>query len=472
MTLRPAAVALLALLLFPIAAHAHGVLRRSVPAAGARLDEVPRQIRLTFNEAPTLAFTRVALRAATGADIRLASVRIETDSVAVADIVTPLAPGEYVIAWQVAGADGHPVRGEFRFSVAPGAAGSAPATDSIGGEAGALVPAPGAPATPAAHHAPRAADTATFDAESPAFVAVRALLYFGLVVTIGAVAFRGLVVRRGPIGPEAAAIRADATHRAATIGMWAARVTLLASALRLLAQSMAMHGDEALALPLVGTMVTQTLWGWGWVAQVLAAIAAERAFHRARRDTAATRASAPTGAWSIATAAVAVLAVTPSLASHAAAAERFMPAAVVADALHVVAAGAWMGGLALLLLAGLPSARAAERRLDAFAGLVRAFSPVALAAAATLAVTGTFAAWLHIGTLQALTSLPYGRVLLIKLGTLAAVAALGFVNWRFVLPVLHSDAGLRRFRRSGMTELAVGALVIVATAVLVALPTK
>lgn len=466
----PAVLALLALLLVPAAAHAHGVLRRSEPAAGARLTEVPRQLRLTFNEPLVPAFTRVTLRAASGDLVALAPLRIEGDTIVVADVTGALAPGAWTIAWQVAGADGHPVRGEVKFTIAAGAAGLDQPGDSIGGEAGALVPAPAQPGPPAAHHHPATTSETAFGAESPAFVAVRSLLYFALLVVIGAVAFRQVVLRRGLADPAHRTLHDTAELRAAAIGVWAARATVVIALLRLLAQSYAMHGADLLDATLLTTMVTQTLWGWGWVAQVVAALVAERAFHGAHR--AGASGGATGGAWSLATAAAVVLAVTPSLASHAAAAPRLVPLALLADSLHVLAAGAWMGGLLLVLLAGVSSILVADRaRLGPLGSLVRAFSPVALTAAAVLVITGVFAAWLHVGTVGGIVATTYGRVLLLKLGILAAVGALGFVNWRFVLPLLESHTGVRRFTRSGAAEVGVGALVVLVTAVLVALPT-
>jgi putative copper export protein len=102
---------------------------------------------------------------------------------------------------------------------------------------------------------------------------------------------------------------------------------------------------------------------------------------------------------------------------------------------------------------------------------VNAFSPVALACAAAIATTGVLAAWMHLGTLSALWASDYGRVLLVKLAVIAIIAAFGAVNWRVLRPAMGDVAGARRIRGSAMTELAIGALVLAVTAVLVATPT-
>jgi putative copper export protein len=101
---------------------------------------------------------------------------------------------------------------------------------------------------------------------------------------------------------------------------------------------------------------------------------------------------------------------------------------------------------------------------------VNAYSPWALAFAATVVVTGAASAWLHLDAPAALWSTAYGRTLLVKLALLAPVLALGAYNWRRVRPALHDAAGVARLRRSAAAELAIGALVLAVTAVLVATP--
>src|SRR5262245_19665311 len=85
-------------------------------------------------------------------------------------------------------------------------------------------------------------------------------------------------------------------------------------------------------------------------------------------------------------------------ASHAVAAEPWRAAALIADALHLVAAGVWLG--ALLPLAWLLRAASVEAGADArpYAVLaIRRFSAVALAAILTLVVTGLWNTWVEVG---------------------------------------------------------------------------
>ena len=488
------AVALGCLLLgVPRPLWAHGALRSSVPAKGAHLASVPKELRLTFTEAPELAVTVISLTGPDGRAVPLSPITRAGETRAAARVIVtpiqgPLAAGAYTVRWQIAGADGHPVRGTFEFVIAPGAAGAVPA--SAGGSAApsAVDPrtSPAAPASDTArhdepvavprtdagaeaHHDPTALPTGPgFDAEAPVYAGVRWFTYLGLLGLIGAVAFRfvvlGLAARRGD--PAADAVVPGAAERAATLGGWSALVLVAAAAARLAAQSVAMHGGVgAFDWSLISGMLTRTTWGWGWLLQAAAALTAIVGFRRAR-------AHERTG-WVVAAVAATVAAVTPGLSGHAASSPRLPALAVAADALHVVGAAGWLGSLLVLLAAGVPAALAlgAPSRGRAVAALVSAFSPTALAFAGLAALTGLYAAWMHVGTLRALWETRYGVVLLTKLGVLSLVAFTGAYNWLRVRPALGDDRGTARLRRSAGVELAVTVLVLAATAVLVATPT-
>jgi putative copper export protein len=167
-----------------------------------------------------------------------------------------------------------------------------------------------------------------------------------------------------------------------------------------------------------------------------------------------------------------LLAWVPALSGHAAAAERLPALSIVADTLHVLGAGLWMGTLAVLLAAGLPAVLSRPGGGPApLAAMVNAFSPVALAGGGVVAATGLVNALFHLGSPADLFGTTYGRALLLKLGLLAGVAALGAYNWRVVRPGLEKPETAARLRLSATTELALGVVVVFVTAILVALPT-
>ncbi len=297
---------------------------------------------------------------------------------------------------------------------------------------------------------------------SPAYVAIRWLTYAAIMIAIGAVAFRDVVLaalRRSAAAPpgliEAAAARAAAIGRGALVFL------LLAAGARLLAQAsaVAMPGEEAM----MQTVLFGTTWGWAWLLQVAAAAGGILAFHFARRTP---------RAWPIAGVAASLLALTLALSGHAAAVERFTTAAVLIDTLHVLAVSAWLGTLVFVVGVGVPETLGADGGgQPALAAMVNAFSPAALVFAGTAAATGVVSAAFQLGALSALWASAYGRTLLLKLAAVGLVIAAGAYNWRRVRPALGESAPAGRLRTSGGAELIGAAIVLLITAILVAVPT-
>ena len=104
------------------------------------------------------------------------------------------------------------------------------------------------------------------------------------------------------------------------------------------------------------------------------------------------------------------------------------------------------------------------------ADLVNSFSPLALVAASIVAITGTTTAWLHLKRISALWTTSYGIALVIKLALVLIVVSFGAWNWRRVRPSLGGEGSELTIRKSATVELAFAALVLVATSVLVSLP--
>ena len=474
-------VLLLSLVALPRPALGHGALKSSNPKAGAHLAAAPRELRLTFTEPAELAVTRIELLAPDGTAVTLAPLRIgDSTTVVVTDIVGVLVAGTYTVAWQVVGRDGHPVRGRFRFTIAPGATGlgvgaAAASADSAhvdGATATATaVAASGVEraeraehAEHAEHHDPTALPVgAGFDAESPLYAGVRWLGYVAMLALVGTVGFGRVVL---PVAARrwsgTALVDEGALRRVGTV---AAAALLGATLLRLVAQSVAMHdGAETFSPSMIGAMLAHTLWGRAWMLQLAATVVVIAGFALAARDR--------RPPWMVVATSIVAIAVAMALSGHAAAVPGLAPLTVLSDTLHILGAGGWLGTLLVLVLVGLPAAmrRGDTERGAAAAALVHAFSPFALACAAVVAVTGVAAAWVHLASPSALWTTDYGRMLIRKLALLSLVVAIGAWNWRRVRPTLGDDTGTDRIRRSSIAELTVGALVLGATAFLVATP--
>jgi putative copper export protein len=146
----------------------------------------------------------------------------------------------------------------------------------------------------------------------------------------------------------------------------------------------------------------------------------------------------------------------------------------VVNPAHVLAAGLWIGTLFVLAVAGisivLRDEPARERRGAIVADMVHRFSPLALTSAACLVLLGVITAWRHLHRLSALWTTPYGYALIVKLGFVSIVAALGAWNWRRQRPRLGAEETAVAIRRSAGFELTAAGIVLLVTSVLVSLP--
>jgi copper transport protein len=231
-------------------------------------------------------------------------------------------------------------------------------------------------------------------------------------------------------------------------------------------------GFEPITLELAGTIANQTSWGTGWKMQVGAALAAVVAFGMARRGR--------SFAWPFVAVCVVANLVARPLTGHAVEQGSFLSLPAILQMVHVSGAALWLGTLLALAAVGLRRSAELEagERARVVAALVNGFSPLALAAATALFVAGAATSFLYLGSFEAAYGTVYGRVLLGKLAAFVAVLALGYHNWRRTRPRL--DAALEdpllavgaraHLVRSAGAELALAALVLLLTAILVALP--
>ncbi|HEY7860437.1 MAG TPA: CopD family protein, partial [Gemmatimonadaceae bacterium] len=217
-------------------------------------------------------------------------------------------------------------------------------------------------------------------------------------------------------------------------------------------------------LNMMAPMLRSTLWGWGWLLGAAATLAIIVSLAAAR----ASRAM-----WRAAAASTFALALSFSLTGHAASVESSTALHVALDAIHVMAAGGWLGTLLVVTTVGLREASRlpTDVRARATAQLVNAFSTFALACVATLAVTGIVAAWSHLPTVPSLWRTHYGLALVRKLVVLSFTGVVGIYNWRVIRPQLEHAGTVKLLRRSATVELALGTVVVILTAVLVATST-
>jgi len=304
------------------------------------------------------------------------------------------------------------------------------------------------------------------DSFAVAYPLARLAAYFGTFLVLGGAVFRLAVIRSWLAShPDDAPVAAVLAVRAVRLGLLGGVLLLVASAVRLWFQLASFtEPGEAVTWELVRLLVGETPWGRGWMAQVGAAVLALGGYLLA--------VAAPRAGWVAAALGATAVALTAPLTGHAvsAAAGR---TGVAIDALHVLGASAWLGTLAVTVVAGLAALGrlGPDQRGPLVARLIAAFSPVALVGASVAVVAGGILGWRYLGgSLGALLGTAYGQALCVKLGVLAAVAGFGAWNWRVHLPRLGSAEAADRLGRSARTEVVLGIILLAVTAVLVALP--
>ena len=395
----------------PVAAGAHALLLGSIPADGETVDRAPPQVLLTFTEAPDPKLSTVHVLDASGRQVETGGAGpVPGQATQLGVPLGTLDRGVYTVTWRTTSADdGHTSAGTIAFGV------GVPAPSAgFGGASGAL-----RSPTPTA-----------------AAVAGRWLFYAGAVLLLGAAMVGVFVVADVGVVSGPALVGAWA---AAAAGILLTVADQRATARASLGQLLGSATGHKLAAQVVAVGVTGLAVGW-----------------TARRRSRATLALVGVGGSAVMLA--------RALAGHAdASSARWFT--VTVQWAHLVSVGAWVGGLAWLLLA--------IRRGDAGrgAGLARRFSAVAGATLAVVAVTGTLRAVDLVGAWDRLAHTSFGEALLVKVGLFAALVGLGAVSrFRHVPAAAVGGPGRRGLRRVVRGEVAIAAGVLGATAVLAGLP--
>jgi copper transport protein len=245
-----------------------------------------------------------------------------------------------------------------------------------------------------------------------------------------------------------------------------AAVLLVVAAIgRLVGQGMALlEPGDALTLGMLRDIAGGTGWGHRWMwqlgAAVLAGVAVVMDGSRGPRM------------WS-AIAGLLVAATLP-LTGHAQEFPLGAAAGVALQAVHVTAAGVWLGTLGVLAVSMAATVRRwpAGERVRALHSVAVRFSRFALVGAGVAALAGVILAAANLQSVDALVRSTYGRLVLAKVALLFAIMALGAWNWRRAVPALKPptftppNSAMLRLARSAAAELVLALAVLAATAAL------
>ncbi len=172
----------------------------------------------------------------------------------------------------------------------------------------------------------------------------------------------------------------------------------------------------------------------------------------------------------------AALAGSVAWAGHAAATEGIDGTIHLAsDALHVVAAGAWLGALWPLAMLLGSARRAGDPVSVAIAHqATRRFSIMGLICVATILATGVINTYETLGTLTFSLGTDYNRLLLTKIGLFLAMLVIAAFNRQRLTPMLsderHHARAMQQLQRNSLVEAGLGLLILAIVAALGRLP--
>lgn len=389
------AAALLALVMGVLAAapaHAHAELLGTDPTDGAVRAAAPELATLTFNEVVSPIEGAMKLFGPTG-DMQVLTATARDTQVRIT-MPPGMAQGSYSLAWRVVSADGHPISGLLIFHI-------------------------GQPSTAGGQAAQTEPDTSVVGG---ALIAVTALQYLGLLLAVGMTLFGALVLR-------GESTRATGLARRVLLAGWGA--ALLGSLLLVPVQALRIVGASWTSLFSASTWLPGVLSST-LIAAALVTVAAVGSQLLARRP-----------GWAAAVASVAVVA--PILVGHT---RTMTPiwAMVASDAVHLLGASLWLGGLVSLVLLVTRGGPASGTTV---ATLVARFSGVALISVAVLAASGLVMATLVTGDLTSVPETTYGKTLLVKVGLVVTAVVLAAWNRFRLVPMISAEPD----RRSGWQKL-------------------
>jgi copper resistance protein D len=130
---------------------------------------------------------------------------------------------------------------------------------------------------------------------------------------------------------------------------------------------------------------------------------------------------------------------------------------LAADALHLLATGAWLGGLPPLAMLLATAWRQKEPRWAAVTAIaVQRFSLLGVISVSTLLASGIANSWYEVGTLNNLFATSYGQLVVIKIGLFAAMIILASINRFYLTPRLATAGTVRRLYYSCLAETGLG----------------
>lgn len=403
-------------------AFAHANLLQASPQINSVLAGSPDEIRLTFTEPLEEQFSRIQLRTADGTVLETPSATLDPADDKQLVLQPDILPdGLYTVAWRVVSqTDGHLTQGTFPFTVG----------ESVGGASLSQNPVD---------------EIIPIDS-----TLIRWLKFLSLALFVGSIGFVTLI--RQSTKPENFTQMPATLNRVVVVG-WISVVC--SSILILLLQTSVTTGSSLLPdLNNLVVIVRSTRFGEIWLLRMSLLLAFGVIF-RFRSD-------ARLVLFILACATL----LTQSLFSHASGSADPV-ASILADWIHLLAVSVWVGGLGQLIVV----TRLIGESTPQLTAIVNQFSNFARITVAMLFVSGVYASWLHIGSIDALLTTRYGQALIAKLTLFLPLLGMGAFNLLVTSRALQSGNphAIKRLRRLTALEVSFAIGIMLAVGVMTAI---
>lgn len=439
-------------------AAAHNSLAASTPSDGASVDAAPTSVSLVFAKSVPLDTLSLQMIDSGGgrADLTTFSYGPAGDTEVIAAL-PPLAAGVVTFRWALVGADGHRLTGRFSFTVTASADAAQPTTIAPVPLTAAPNPDAAATSIPTPADGPEVAAPPSVEFAEPYVTGdvtrwlLRMVSYFAMIVIVGvmaAVMFVWSDIWGDTVLPRIV------SHAHIVVGVLALIQLLV------VASDIAGKAPWAAFDGLGGAFKTDAGRAFAFrlvlVALLWFVLFAARFADESQR-------------WLFASIVAPLLLATWSFAGHSKS-MRWALIGVPLDVAHFAAAGAWIGGLAVV---GLVAVRFAST--DDLVVIVPRFGRVAAVSVAILAVTGVLQTIRLEGSPFRVFEVAHGRWLVLKLVILAAMLWIADINRkrvgrRFASTERITARATHMLSRAMGTELTVGAAIMIITAIMVVSP--
>ncbi|WP_247342033.1 MULTISPECIES: copper homeostasis membrane protein CopD [unclassified Bradyrhizobium] len=304
------------------------------------------------------------------------------------------------------------------------------------------------------------------DAVNVSLIVVRAIHFAATAITVGVLIFRAVMAQPAPhlTGAARILVMEQMIVRAAWIGV---AVTVASGAAWVLLEAAAMSGlplGEAATTDILSTVLAETQFGMVSEIRVALAIVLAACLSYDRLPLAQPLALASSLGL------IAGIAWTGHAGSSAG---DIGSIHVMADALHLIAAAAWLGGLVPFTLL-LAEVRRNQDHASAFVSqAARRFSSLGMLSVGTILATGIVNAWILVGSIKGLLTTEYGWLLIVKIFLFMIMLAFAAINRYWLTPDLALPLGneaqlkaVRRLTRNSGIEIAFGLAIFAVVGVL------